>query len=79
MTSYKATDIQNRLLEFCGLLAFRFHGLECDVDPFNPQSFHVVCDGVEREVSSIEEVMNGLFFDGCCLKDIAEDIEIIEW
>ncbi len=79
MTSSKATEIRKRLLEFCGIMAFRYHGMDCDIDPFNPSFFHVACNGTETDVNSIDEVMSGQLFDGACLNDIAEEIDILEW
>lgn len=79
MTSCKAEDIKNRLLECCTLMAFVYNGLDCDIDPFSPSHFHLSCAGTERDFESIDAVMNEPFFDGACLKDIAEEIEITEW
>lgn len=79
MISDKSEQIKARLLEFTGLLAFQYHGLDCDIDPFDPEHFHITCNGVERDVHSIDDVMNGLFFDGHCLREIAGEIQITEW
>ncbi len=79
MTSSKAEQIRARLLEFCTLMSFTYRGTYCDVDPFNPRLFHVMCGDDERDVHSIEEVMESPLFMGACLRDIAEEIEILEW
>ncbi len=79
MTSSKAEQIKARLLEFCTLMSFNYRGLYCDIDPFNPHLFHVMCGDDERDVNSIEEVMEGPLFAGACLRDIADEIEIIDW
>lgn len=79
MTSSKAEQIKNRLLEFCGLMTFRYHGLDCDIDPFDSKHFHVNCGGNEQDVDSIEKVMESPLFDGDCLNDIADNIEILDW
>ncbi len=79
MTSSKAEQIKNRLLEFCCLMSFRYHGIECDIDPFNQHDFHINVGGDEQDVDSIEKVMNSPLFDGACLSDIANEIEILEW
>lgn len=79
MTSSKAEQIRERLLEFCTLMSFRYKGVYCDIDPFNPHLFHVMCGDNERDVHSIEEVMRSPLFDGACLQDIADEIEILEW
>lgn len=78
-TSYTAKQIKDRLLEFCCLMSFTYHGLDCDIDPFNPTHFHVTCNGVENDVDSIDKVMGDPLFDGQCLNDIAEEIEITDW
>lgn len=79
MTSYKAAQIKNRLLEFCCLMTFTYHGIDCGIDPFNPKHFHINCGGEEQEVDSIEKVMESPLFNGACLNDIADEIEILDW
>lgn len=79
MISSKAEQIKSRLMEFCCLMTFRYHGLDCDIDPFDSKHFHVNCDGNEQDVDSIEKVMKSPFFDGECLEDIADEIEILDW
>lgn len=79
MTSYKAEDIKARILEFASLMVFTYHGLECHIDPFSPTSFHIYCNGNEQDVDSIEKVMGNPLFDGACLNDIAEEIDILDW
>lgn len=79
MTSSKAEQIKNRLLEFCCLMTFTYHGIECGIDPFNPNDFHINCGGEEQDVDSIEKVMESPFFEGACLNDIADEIEILDW
>lgn len=79
MTSSKVEQIKSRLLEFAGLMTFEYNGLECDIDPFSPTLFHITCNGAEKDVYSIDEVMKDPFFGGFCLNDIAEEINIIDW
>lgn len=79
MTSLKAEQIKNRLLEFCCLMVFEYHGIECSIDPFNSKDFHINCGGNEQDVDSIEKVMGSPIFDGACLNDVADKIEIIDW
>ncbi len=78
-TSSKADRIRERLLEFCCLMTFEYNGLDCDIDPFNPGLFHVTCNGQEQDVFSIDDVMNKPLFDGACLNDIADQINILDW
>ncbi len=79
MTSSKSERIKARLSEFCGLMVLRYRGLEFDIDPFNPALFHVSCGGYEWDAHSIEEVMDTPFMNGKRLRDIAEEVEIVDW
>ena len=79
MTSYNAEQIKDIILSCGSLVEFTFHGLDCNIDPFVPDSFHIFCDGDEYDVDSIDELMNGKFFDGACLRDIALQIHDLSW
>ena len=79
MISYSSEQIKQRLLEFCTLMTFDYNGLECHIDPFNPEYFHIYCDGQEQDVYSIDDVMSRPIFGGACLNDIAEKIKILDW
>lgn len=79
MISYKAEQIKKRLLEFCCLMAFEYHGLDCSIDPFNPKLFHINCGGEEQDIYSIDDVMSRPLFGGKCLNEIADEIEILDW
>ncbi len=79
MTSSKSEEIKNRLLEFSGLMVFKFGEMECDIDPFNQHLFHVACNGTEKDIYSIEDVMEKPLFAGYSLNEIAEEIEILDW
>lgn len=79
MISSKAEQIKARLLEFAGLMTFNYHGLDCDIDPFNPKLFHICCDGQEQDVYCIDDVMTLPLFDGACLNDIAKEIDVLDW
>ena len=79
MTSYKAEDIKARLLEFAGLMTFEHNGMDCSIDPFNPDLFHVTCAGNEQDVLSIDDVMNKPLFGGACLNDIAGQVKMLDW
>ena len=75
----KSEQIKARLLEFCTLMSFTYHGVHCDIDPFNPHLFHIMCGNEECDVHSIDDVMDSPLFSGACLRDIADEIEILEW
>ena len=79
MISYNAAQIRDIILSCGTLVEFTFHGLDCNIDPFVPTSFHIFCNGDEWDVNSIDEVMNGKFFDGFCLRDIASQIHDLSW
>lgn len=76
-------QIRDRIAEGCTLFGFEYHQKECHVDPcYTPSKGHeylLFCDGSEYTVYTLENVMLTPFFDGKCLNDIAEDIEITEW
>ena len=72
-------QIKDRLQECAALFAFEYKGYPCDVDPFNPNLFHVYCDGEETDVYSIEDVMNKPLFKGKSLAEIADEIRITDW
>lgn len=72
-------DIRDRILECATLFAFEYDGHLCDVDPFNRNFFRLGCDGKQIEVHSIDEVFDTPYFSGKALKEIADEIEILEW
>ena len=78
MTSSVAIEIRNRLLEFCSIVCFSYQGIDCDIDPFNLNDFHLRCGNQECDVDSIEKVMTIPFFLGKSLAEIAEDINDLE-
>lgn len=79
MISSKSDNIKNRILEFSSLLSFIYKDVECDIDPFNPRSYHLRCGNKEKDVASIDEVMTLPFFCGKSLDEIAGEIEITDW
>lgn len=79
LITFSAEQIKERLLEFCTLMTFEYHGLHCSIDPFNPKLFHINCNGDEQDVDSIEKVMGSPLFDGACLNDIVNEIYILDW
>lgn len=78
-TSFNAEDIKSRLLEFCTLFSFFYKGIYCNIDPFSPTEFSVMCGGEEWDVDNIEDVMNKPFFVGRSLNEIYPEITIDEW
>lgn len=79
MTSSKLDEIRDRLLEFSGLMVFRYHGVEFDIDPFSDKDFHINYSGNEFDVHSVEEVFSTSFLDGECMKNVAHEIEVVDW
>ena len=79
MTSSKAEQIRNRLLEFCTLFSFEYKEKVWGIDPFNPTLFRLYCGEYSEDIKSIEKVMQCPVFDGECLNDIADSIEILDW
>ena len=79
MTSYNAEQIKDIILSCLTCITFTYRGKDCNIDPFPPDHFHIYCDGDEWDVSSIDEVMQGQFFDEMCLRDIAQEIQDFSW
>lgn len=79
VTSYKSSDIKERLLEFSNLMMLSCNGIEYHIDPFNENYFHIFCDGKEYDFHNIDDVMNDPAFDGKSINDIAEQIEVLDW
>ena len=75
----KKEDIKNRINEFCTLFGFEYNGKNGDVDHFSENEFNLTFDGETITVHSIAEVMETPFFDGKCLNDICDEINIAEW
>ncbi len=78
-----ANKIRNRIAECCTLFGFIYNQAECHVDPYykgsNSYEYLLFCNGDEMTVHSLDEVMNTPFFNGRCLNDIADAIEITDW
>lgn len=60
-------------------MEFEYNGLECHIDPFNSTLFHIYCNGDEKDVHSIDDVMSAPLFGGKCLNDIADQVQILDW
>ena len=73
------SKIKNRLDEYCSILTFTYRGVDCDIDPFNPNKFHVRYGDTEMDYDSIEKVLYEPIYDGRSLSDIADKIQEIEW
>lgn len=79
MTFSKLNEVRDRLLEFSGLMIFRYQGKEFDIDPFSKTNFHINYNGKEFRANSIDEVISTPFLDGKCIKDVAQYIEVVDW
>lgn len=79
MTFSKLNEVRDRLLEFSGLMILRYQGSEFDIDPFSKTNFQINYNGKEFRANSIEDVMNIPFLDGKCIKDVVQDIEVVDW
>lgn len=73
-----ADKIKNRLSEIVSHFTFVYNGAECGVDPISNTHFDVWCGDDFTSFDSIDKVMNEPYFKGKPLKEIAEDIQIIE-
>ena len=74
-----AEKIKARIAEHCTLFGFEYKGKIGDVDPYSDDSYDLTYDGETINVHSIDEVMNTPYFDGKCLNEIYNEIEITEW
>lgn len=78
-TYSKAADVRKRLLEFSTLMSFYYNGVYCNIDPFSPTNFHLMCGDMETDMTSIDDVMNSPFFNGKSLAEIADIVDFDEW
>lgn len=74
-----AEKIKNRVGEICSHFTFDYNGKCCGVDPLSRNNFDMWCGDENFNAKSLDEVMNTKLFDGECLNDIADKIEIDEW
>ena len=72
-------DVKARLMEHITLMSFDYKGVRCGIDPYDDNNFSVFCDGEEKTVHSIEEVMTGKYFKGHPLEEIIKEIDFDEW
>ena len=73
-----ADKIRARLSEMVSHFTFDYQGVECGIDPISKAHFDVWCGNDFTSFDSLDKVMNEPYFSGQSLKDIAEDIRIIE-
>lgn len=69
--------IRERLEDCVGNFCFRFHGVDCDIEPFRPDLLTLTCGGDSVDVNSIDDALNMPFFCGEELKNIFREIEVI--
>lgn len=78
-----AKAIKERIAEMCTHFTFEYKGIDCGIDPLcNPDKnikFDMWFGDETYGAKTIDEVMNTPLFDGKCLNDIAEDIDIIDF
>jgi len=73
-----ASDLANRIDSLLSHILFRYHGEDCGIDPFNRQNIDLWYGEHWSNMKSVDEVMTTPFFDGKCLAEIADEIEIYE-
>lgn len=79
----KAIDILLKKVKACyGIIEFSYQGKDGNIDPYfhnnGTYSYLLFFDGYEKTVYSIDDVINTPFICGKSLKDIANDIDIID-
>ena len=73
----RADEIRSYVASLCSHLTFDFEGKSCGVDPLAADQFDMWCGDDAMTAKSADEVMNTPFFDGKCLKEIADKIQNI--
>ena len=73
----KSNEIKIRITSLCSHLTFDFEGKSCGVDPLAADQFDMWCGDDTMTAKSADEGMNTPFFDGKCLKEIADEIQNI--
>ena len=75
--------IKDRIAQMCSHFTFEYKGIECGIDPLcNPDKnikFDMWFGEETYGAKNIEEVMNVPLFDGRCLSEITNEIEIIDF
>ena len=71
-------QLKKRINSMVSHLTFEYQGKSCGVDPLSLNHFDIWCADEFATLDSIEKVMNTPFFDGKPLKDIAQNITLIE-
>ncbi len=73
-----ATEIKNRINALCSHFTFEYNGKACGIDPISHTRFEMWCGDDTFIAKSIDEVMDTSIFDGKALKDIPQNITLID-
>ncbi len=57
-------------------IEFSYLGKDGAICPFSRDNISVIYDGVNKDYTSIDDVMSDPFYNGNCLNDISEDLII---
>lgn len=74
-----ADKLKDRLLDMVTHITFEYQGIDCGIDPLSPTHFDIWCGDDTITVDNITAVMDTPLFNGRALKDIAQEITIIDW
>ncbi len=74
----KLTEIKKYISSLIALFGFEYKGVSCGVDPKNHKHYDMWYGDKNYKASSIEDVMTVPLFNGKCLNEIYNEIEITE-
>lgn len=72
-------NIKEFLENLTGHIMFEYNGYSCGVDPLSTDDYTMWYGEKSITATSIDEVMNGKFFDGKSLSEIELDIVDLEY
>ena len=65
------------ILEGYSCASFGYNGKNCGIDPYSSNDYYMwYGEDIDYRAKSIDDVLNSKLFDGKCLKDIAEEIDV---
>lgn len=73
------TELKKYLSDLVSHVTFEYDGYNCGIDPFSADMYEVWCGDFGVTANSIDEVMNGAFFNGNSLIDIWDDVINVEY
>ncbi len=72
-------ELRKYLGDLIGQISFSYNGQLCGIDPLALDSFDMWYGAKTITASSVDEVMDAVFFDGKTLKDIWPDVTDVDF